>query len=155
MLSGPHQKFCDGIVSGMTQRDAYHAAYPKCGLVACESKASRLVRMGKITAEINRQRALAETLAGSSVLTLKEKREFLARVVRTPIGNIDHTSDLAQGHKEEVNGGEEMPTIWKTKIRTIDKIAAIKIDNDLAEQGAEAGVNKAITIHIKRFTKST
>jgi hypothetical protein len=63
--------------------------------------------------------------AARTVLTIIEKRQFLAGVVRARAGTIEPTSDLLQF----VKGSE---------LKLPCKIAAIKLDNDLAEEGAEA-----------------
>ena len=81
--------------------------------------------------------------AKSAVLTIEEKRLFIARVLRTPIGEIDETSDLAQGVKYSDEGGKE--------IKMPDKLRAIAIDNDLAGEGSEAKHLDALTDEIERI----
>ena len=114
MLSGPQKTFCDGIVRGLNQTEAYQRAYPKASPDAARKHAPRLVAKGDIKAEIERMRQKAEEKAGSAVLTLAEKRMKLAEITRS--------------NSEE----------------TRDKLSAIKIDNDLSGDGAEAEGNKAL-----------
>ena len=114
MLSGPQKAFCDGIVRGLNQTEAYQRAYPKASPDAARKHAPRLVAKGDIKAEIERMRQKAEEKAGSAVLTLAEKRMKLAEITRS--------------NSEE----------------TRDKLSAIKIDNDLSGDGAEAEGNKAL-----------
>lgn len=136
-LSGPQRKFCEGIVSALTQTEAYHAAYPKCSLKQCESKGCRLASIGKIKAEIARLRKEAASLPGSTVLTLAAKREFLARIVgmRGREIDLDKDGDLVNGIRLKEQGEE---------LLLPDKLKAIQIDNDLSGHGAEATGNKAL-----------
>jgi len=140
MISGRQKAFCDGIVSGLNQTEAYSAAYPKSTAEAARKHALRLVANGDIQDEIARQRAAAEQLAGSSVMTLVEKRRYLARVVRARLTLLPDDSDLwnvtGKGHR-----------------RIPDKLAAIKLDNDLAGSGSEAGADDALTEMLKSIIK--
>lgn len=88
---------------------------------------------------------LKKEAAKSDVLTIAEKREFLARVLRTPLGEVSKDSDLCQEWSETVtkDGGSE-------RIKMPDKLAAIKLDNDLAEDGAEASAARAISVMVRR-----
>ncbi|MDB6174111.1 MAG: hypothetical protein JWL59_3422 [Chthoniobacteraceae bacterium] len=73
---------------------------------------------------------------GSAVLTLVEKRIFLARVVRAVISNLAADSDLWQSIKRTKNGIE---------FRLPDKLRAIEVDNNLASTGSEADANDSFT----------
>jgi hypothetical protein len=79
-----------------------------------------------------------------AVLTIAEKREFLARVVRCKAAVEPHDSDLWNG-VEAVDG-----TI---RYKLPDKMRAIALDNDLAGEGAEAGGQKALGELVKRLRK--
>lgn len=131
MLSGPQRKFCEGIVRGLNQTEAYRAAYPNCSAKAAESKASRMVREGKVKAEIERLREKADDKAGSAVLTLAEKRSFLARVVRMEgaILDEDKDGDLINGLKFDKFGNRvlDLP----------DKLRAVELDAKLAGELAQ------------------
>ena len=127
MLSGPRQKFAEGIVAGNSATAAYRAAYLRSGQRAAEVGASRLLRNAEVTAEIERQRATAEKQAGSALMTLMEKRMFLARVVRANVALLPPDSDLWIG-------------VGTRRLRMPDKLRAIKLDNDLAGEGKGRGV---------------
>lgn len=146
MLSGKRQKFCDGIVSGLSAADAYRAAYPTANPSSAQKNASRLRAVLEVSAEIDRQRAEAEKLGGSSVLTHLEKRQWCARLVRADLAEGKVAGDLWAGCDLE----RKPQGVTIHKIRLADKIAAMKLDNDLSGDGAEAEVNKAITVVIKR-----
>ena len=51
-LSGPHQKFAEGIAAGLNQTEAYQAAYPKATYSTARSKATLLAANGSIMAAI-------------------------------------------------------------------------------------------------------
>ena len=114
VLSGPQRKFCEGIVKGMTGEAAWMAAYPKAKPPSARAKASEALTKGNIIEEIAAMRQRADMLKGGAVLTLVEKREKLAAVVRS----FDE--------------------------KTGDQLAAIKIDNDLSGDGAEADQGNAL-----------
>lgn len=103
--------------------------------------------ISSIKARVAELRAKADALSeASTVLTILEKRQFLARVVRTPVGEIDHSSDLCQ-ERTYIEGQEET----SVKIKMPDKLRAVQLDNDLAVDGAEAGANKAMEIIIRKL----
>lgn len=73
------------------------------------------------------------------VMTIVEKRKFLARVVRTAAGELTEDSDLCQEWSESVS---EMGSSKKVKMP--DKLKAIQIDNDLAGEGENAKLGTAV-----------
>lgn len=141
-LSGRRQKFCDGVVSGLTAAEAYRAAYPKAAPENARKNATRLMSDDEVKAEISRQRAEAEKIAGSSVLTCAEKRMFFARVVRAQVAKLSEDSDLWQSIKRTKEGVE---------YRLPDKLGAIKADNNLAGDGKEAEANDELTALLIRI----
>ena len=141
MLSGPRQKFCEGIVTGKTVTDAYAEAYPKASRPAACAHGARLMAKPEIRAELGRLRSLAEQQAGGAVLTLMEKRIFLARIVRACIAKLPEDSDLWASIKRTEAGVE---------FRLPCKLAAIREDNDLAGEGSEAEVQDAISEMLAR-----
>ena len=144
MLSGPRQIFCNGIVMGLTAADAYRVAYPKASPTNARKNAARLAANEAVKAEIARMRAEVEKQAGSAVLTAKEKREFFAELVRSQVALLPPDSKLWQSIKHTEAGVE---------YRLPDKLAAIKLDNDLAGSGSEAGANDALTDLLRRVMK--
>tara|TARA_R110000796_G_scaffold122624_4_gene236949 strand:- start:263 stop:622 length:360 start_codon:yes stop_codon:yes gene_type:complete len=73
-MTGPQTKFAEGIVEGLSQSQAYMAAYPKCSAKAAPSKGSRLVTNGKISDHIAKLRKLAEA---DLIGTVKQRLERL------------------------------------------------------------------------------
>ena len=130
MLSGPKQKFCEGIVSALNATDAYRAAYPNSSAQAARRSASDLLTKPDIIAEIARLRKAAECIAGSAVMTLAEKRAKLAGIVREASGEHDACT-----------------------VSLSDKLKAIALDNDLAGDGSEAKGNEGLSALIARIRK--
>jgi hypothetical protein len=114
---------------GLSSTAAYLAAYPSSTPSAARKNAARLKANEDIGAEVLRIRAEAAKLPGSVFLTLQEKRNFLARVVRAKMNELAADSDLWQ---------EVSITEAGTKRKLPDKLRAIAADNDLAVEGAEA-----------------
>lgn len=146
MLNGPHQKFCEGIVSGLNHGDAYAAAYPSAKRNSAAANATRLLKKDEIQAEIARIRAAAEREAGSAVLTLAEKRKFMARLVRTNLSLLDmeKDGDLLQEISDTEHG---------KKVKLASKLDAVKLDNDLAGEGSEAKGNEGLAALMVRLRK--
>jgi hypothetical protein len=144
MLSGPHQKFAEGIVSGLNALEAYQAAYPKAAYDSARTRGPGLFANAAIMEEISRMRKEAEKQSTSAVLTLAEKFDFLASVVRTPVGDLDRDSQLAQEWTEETNafGG-------KTKVKMPCKLRALELHAKLAGELSEKNQpDTGITINV-------
>ena len=121
------------------------------GLVACQSASGsrRTSRVGKSGNFVRGWRSSRHPLwirqaAASDVLTIAEKRRFLARLVRCKPAVEPHDSDLWNG-VEAVDG-----TI---KYKLPDKMRSIALDNDRAGEGAKASGNKALGELVKRLRK--
>ena len=99
-----------------------------------------------IQAEIARIRAKAELLSGGAVLTLVEKRKFVARLLRSNLSTFDAEvdGDLLQ---------EVSDTEFGKKIKLCGKMEAIKLDNDLAGEGSEAKGNAGIAGLLTKLRK--
>lgn len=140
VLKNPkHERFAQERAKGL---DA-DAAYQKAGYRRDRGNAVRLTTKDSVSARIAEIQGKAETRA---VLSIAEKREFLARVMRTPVGEVDHTSPLCQ-ERTFIEGQEET----SVKVRMPDKLKAIQLDNDLAADGAEAAANRALEIIIRKL----
>lgn len=130
-----HERFACELAKGASQDEAYVLA----GFSRNRGNASRLNANENV---FERVAWLKEQAATDTVLSIREKREFLARVVRTPIGEVDRTSDLCQ---------EVTETPDSTKYKMPDKLGAIRIDNDLAGEGSEAKGAGAIAALLGRL----
>lgn len=148
MLSGPHQVFAEGIAKGLNQTEAYLLAYPKSAATSAPANAARLITNDKVAAEVQRIRREAEKLAGSAILSLVEKRTFLAQVVRADLSKAVPGNLWNAVEKEGVRGDPDAEVV---KIRLPDKLKAIEVDNDLASEGAMSGASDALSSLLGRI----
>ena len=128
-----HQRFADLFMAGATLADAYHNAF-SCTLHSAKSNSSRAIRRRDVAAYIA---AVRQRSAAASVLSVQEKREFLARIVRTPITKLDidtHTdADLIKSFARN-----ETETGNSTRLEKLDALKAIELDNRIAGDDASA-----------------
>lgn len=83
-----HEKFAQLVASGMDTKEAYSQVYPKCTPDSAEASGSRL--LGIVN---QRVKFIQGNSATETTLTMQERREFLARVVRAKIHEIDFDKD--------------------------------------------------------------
>lgn len=157
-----HERFACELAKGANQSQAYRLA----GYTATDpdAKGSRMAVIGSIMARV---RWLKKQAATSTVLTIAEKREFLAKVLRTPIGEVDESNPLAQEVTYESVGGQRgrlkrgqddegneecEPLRERIKIKMPSKLEAIKLDNDLSGEGAEAEGQGKLEVIIRNCT---
>ena len=135
-LNGPQLKFAEGLATGLTGTAAYLAAYPSATPDTARKNAGRLKANEGVTAEVQRLRSQAAQLPGSPLLSIREKREYLARLVRAQVLLTPDDSDLWQEITQTEQG---------TKRKLGDKLKALMIDNEMAGESNESGT--VITIH--------
>lgn len=76
-----HEKFAQGIASGLSQRKAYRAAFPNANNwkdETVDSKASTLAKNEKVLARL---RELAGETTSKAVMSIQERKEWLTEVV--------------------------------------------------------------------------
>jgi phage terminase small subunit len=135
-----HLTFAQAIASGTPKGEAYLLAHPKVKPRTAQANATRLLKHPDVKAFLARVEAEAESLAlESTVLTVTEKRQFLARIVRTPLSE-DMPADLI---KSLARTEGELSS--STRIEKLDPLRAIQIDNDLAGEGAGAQTLRELT----------
>lgn len=113
-------------------------AYVQAGYKRNDSNAARLNGNERIKARVAELLLLS---AGRCVLSIEEKRNFLARVVRAKPADADMDNPDCELVMTKMGPACVFPS----------KIAAIREDNDLAVDGAEAGKNRAIEIVIRKL----
>ena len=77
-MTSAQQKFAEGVATGLPAVRAYMVAYPKAKLPGAHASASKSLKNPKIASEIDRIRKRTQEVGGGAVLTLLEKRLFLA-----------------------------------------------------------------------------
>lgn len=149
-LTTQQQRFADAILAGKTATEAYkEAGYKARNRNAASAAACRLSNTPSVAQYIADCRAKATT---STVLTLQEKREFFARVVRTPLRSIDPNDpehkdgDLIKKYKytSRTGGGEDGATTEVEEFEKLDPLKAIELDNKLSGDDPDAGAMGAL-----------
>lgn len=105
---------------------------------------------GSIRARVAWLKAEAERLLSAKhddqqrpvLLTIMEKRQFCARLLRAKATELPADSDLWQGIEQGKEG---------LKFRLPSKLDAIKLDNDLAGDGSDAAAADALTELLARL----
>ena len=124
-------RFAHLVSLGMPTGQAYiEAGYLRNGKIPDAREAMhhgcRLLAEPKVKAYLSH---LRETAFLANVLSLAEKRSFLADIVRTPIGKVDINDKLAQGVRYRDGEMQEL--------KMPDKISALKLDAQLAGELVE------------------
>jgi hypothetical protein len=129
-----HRRFADFILDGMGAATAYKkAGYTAKNAQTASSCSTRLLKNASIAAYLN---AMRQRAARGKVLTLQAKREFLCRIVNTPLMGIDPRGpdgDLILKYKNTItdSGGSE-------EIVKLDPLKAIDLDNKLSGDDPES-----------------
>ena len=115
-LTEKQKRFARGIFDGLSQREAYREAYDCSAkkdhsIDTLASKLLKKVEVREYLDELNRQ---VET---SKIMSKQERMEYLSRVIRTPIGKLDESSDMVQ---------EASVTETTSKLKMPSKIDAIR-----------------------------
>jgi hypothetical protein len=145
-LNVRQEKFAQMVAGGMPAIKAYVEA----GYTADpEKNAVQIAGNRGVAARIAELRAVVESKGEAiALLTIEEKRRFLAELIRTPIGNIGPESPLCQEFSEDtVAGGSRgqlrrgnapsgnevaAEPILRRKVKMADKLRAIDLDSKLA-----------------------
>lgn len=115
-MTEKQKEFARLLVEGkLSKPDAYRKAFKRKDMKqeTASKAASRLSKNVEIQRYMD---TLNAQLNKSAVLTKQQRMEWLSRVVTTPIGEIDNTSELCQESSIDENG---------MKIKMPSKIAAI------------------------------
>lgn len=130
-----HKKMADLFLARGNQTDAYLDAGFNCtNRNSAGAAAARAFARVDVQAYI---RAVQKLSTDATVLTIIEKRQFLARVVRTPITALDpkkeENADLIKSYTVETNS-----LSTKTRLEKHDPIKAINLDNQLSGDDSAA-----------------
>lgn len=89
MLTAKQEKFCQCIIEGMSQADAYRNAYDTKRMTdkTIYEKASRLMSDDKVRARVQE---LRDQVADESVMTARERLEWLTKIIKS---NEETTAD--------------------------------------------------------------
>lgn len=84
MLTPKQEKFVQGIIEGLSQADAYRAAY-SCKRMTDKTvyeTASKLMADPKIAARVQE---LRDKIASKSIMTAQQRLEWLTSVINSPV----------------------------------------------------------------------
>lgn len=135
LANARHEAFALAWAEGNTAAEAFRRAGYKDG----PANAKRLTNNDQIKA---RRRWLQKQAQTVTLLTIQEKREFTARVVRAKLTAVPDDSDLWQEIRITEDGVvKKLPC----------KLKCIVVDNDLAGDGSEAGANSVLVTFAERL----
>lgn len=132
------QRYCDGILEGLEGWQAYKQAFPDC---KTKGSAHTGHKRAKGRPDVKRYlESVRQRQASEAVLSLTRKREFLCRIVTTPLTSIDLDSPTRKDHdllrkfrRSSTEAGESV------EMEKLDSLRAIDLDNKLA--GEDSGTN--------------
>lgn len=137
LLNTKHESFAHLMAAGsISQTQAYLQVY-QCSQQTAEDASYRLMTKQDNFGVVRRFTYLREQMSSRAVLTVRERREFLANVVRTPVGAINENSPLAQEvvYEENEKGS-------RTKVKMPGKLEALKLDAEMAGELTPGGHEK-------------
>lgn len=113
MLTAKQEKFVQGIIEGLSQADAYRAAYPnqRNADKTTHENASRLMSNPKVLARLNE---LREQIMKPSIMSAQERLESLTRMARGE--EMEKVVQFIDGERVEL----DVPASLKTKQNAID-----------------------------------
>ena len=138
MLTPKQETFACKIVEGMTQADAYRAAYStaKMSDKTIWENASRLMADSKVIARVEELRA---QIAAKSILTAEQRLKYLTRVINGE--EKEREAVVIDGRSVDV----DVPTSIVTKLRAIDIMN--KMTGEYVQK-VEADINSDVVINI-------
>jgi hypothetical protein len=148
-LKARQEKFAQLVAQGISVERAYVEAGYKSRGHAANVNGSALLQIPHVEARVAEIREMAASL-GDTLLTILEKRSFLAELVRTPAGMVGPDSKLCQDFYEKVQlrgkhkgdptaGTEDGSVSLRRRVRMADKLRAIELDSKLAGHFPKAG----------------
>lgn len=90
LTNARHEKYAQGLASGMSQRAAYRAAFKSSERwkdSTVDKRASELLKNGEI---LGRYKELAEESASEAIMSITERKEWLSRLIEN---DDEETSD--------------------------------------------------------------
>ena len=136
-----HQRYADNILAGMSGVESYQRAYaaltPKMTRASADNGHKRLKKNPEVIAYL---RAVRTASATSTVLTVIQKREFLARVVRTGITKLSIEGDGENDDLVKSYTINESESSRNVRIEKHDPLKAIYLDNRIAGEDPTANL---------------
>lgn len=141
-----HEAFARAMAEGHDAAEAYMRIYPESKKKSAIAAAARLRK--RVRERIAELQSKAEV---DTLLTIKEKRQYCADVLRTPIGEITESSPLCHSVKRI-----EGPNGSSVEYKALDKLKALQLDNELAghvKQVEAQAVNVTVGVAVNVMTE--
>lgn len=133
VLNERQRKFAERYATGLPAGRAYEQAGFKASGATANEAASRLLKNVNVCQYVRSlRRRAAESSEAVTILSIIEKRQFLARIVRTAISEVTAKSDLCQEHTETTT-----ETGGTVKYKMPCKLRALELDAKLAGELTE------------------
>lgn len=147
-----HQRLADLTLTGeMSRAEAYGKIYPTSKKTSRNPAAAKILKRADVKAYIA---AIRQHTTTDRTLTFQEKREFLARIVRTPITALSTDSEKnADLIKSYATSETEISN--STRLEKYDALKAIEIDNRLAGDEAETTLERELAAALAALKPSS
>ena len=127
-LNSRQERFCEFVAAGESHTDAYIKAGFKTSRENARKNAARMTTNDDILQRISELRAESEDICNAK-MTKQEKLDFLARVIRTPIGELEPGNPFCAEFTIEVLPGKE--GVIRKRVKAFDKLRAIELHSKL------------------------
>lgn len=136
MVTPKQEKFIQGIVTGMSQREAYKAAYDVKSMSdnAIDREACLLLKNPKVA---QRHKELVDEIAKPTIMTAQERLEYLSRVIKE-----EETERVLTTDGDIV----ERKADFNVKLKAIDLMN--KMQGEYVQK-IEADINSEVNIRIE------
>jgi phage terminase small subunit len=118
-----HEKFARLVADGAQKGEAYKKVFPGARKWKRQSVWVKSCCLSKRPEVAERIKELQTIEADKTIASKTELAQFMTRIVRTPIGEVNEDSDLAQEKTTRTIPGKEDDTVVE-KIRMPDKLGA-------------------------------
>ena len=78
-----HEKFAQGIASGLSQRKAYRAAFPNSAKWKDTTVDNRASELAKTSEVLGRLEELAQKASNDAIMDAAERKEWLTRIIKS------------------------------------------------------------------------
>ena len=141
-----HERFCQLVACGGEKTESFCQVYPRARNWMPKRRCNRASEMA--TKLANRIRELQEIPVKETIAARTELAEYFTRVIRTPIGYVKPTSDLAQEFREVAmpGGGSMIQVKMPSKLEACEKLAKLMgyFEPEKREEKFHFKVDKAV-----------
>jgi len=136
------QRYADGILEGIEGWEAYKRAFPSCRTKGSAHVGHKRARQRPdVKAYLQ---AVRQQHAAAAVLSLTRKREFLCRIVTTPLTSIDLDHPTRKDHdllKKFRRTPSDSGVV--VEMEKLDALKAIELDNKISgDDSGDTGIQE-------------